>query len=529
MEKSKSARLASVLQSRRTPWILFAAYCLLTLLGALNHEVWLDEAQAWVILRDAPLADVPGILKVEGHPYLWYIILYPFVKLGFPVDYVSLISWAFMAAGAWVLLFKVELPVPVKTVILFSSGFLYFNSVMLRVYCIIPPILFLILWVYPKRRERAVLYGFLIALLANTHVFVCGIVAVLGILMVWELFREWKTSPKKENVQKLIGLFVAGAGVLAVIIPLLGSMQANGAVEHYNSQSLVDKIWYMLIYTPGEALMHSLCLANLKDPFWAIADIIAKVFLLLMLAALRHWRRAFAVELGFLSFYFITCGLIWTTLPNRAVIYTLSFAFALGLAQYEEPVFKEYTISPKITGNIKAHVERLLKADKASKKLYTVLLVALFAVTVPSGAILLFKDITGTYSGAKETAKYISENFEEDAVFVQMADGMPELVFYDPSIKVFSVDACGLTTYADWRYRFRHRESIEATLNAISEYEHVYLITYSDSKHSDPIYRSGGIPQYDYHNVIYIVEYSDKMVENYMESILKQNEQIKNN
>ncbi|MCM1168236.1 MAG: hypothetical protein NC401_19800, partial [Ruminococcus sp.] len=164
MTKSKS----------KTPllWGIFAAYSLLTLLGALNHEVWMDEAQAWVILRDAPLNELPRILKVEGHPPLWYLILYPFVKLGFPADYVSLISWFFMAAGALVLLFKVELPLPLKAVILASGGFLYFNSVMLRVYCLIPPLMFLILWIYPKRRERPVLYGLLIALLANTHIFI---------------------------------------------------------------------------------------------------------------------------------------------------------------------------------------------------------------------------------------------------------------------------------------------------------------------------------------------------------------------
>ncbi|MDE6732033.1 MAG: hypothetical protein K2J77_04070 [Oscillospiraceae bacterium] len=526
MEKTK--RLPSLLQSRGFSWALFAAYSLLTLLGALNHEVWLDEAQAWVILRDAPLSEIPHILKVEGHPYLWYIILYPFVKLGFPVDYVSLISWAFMAAGAWVLLFKVELPLPLKAVILFSSGFLFFNSVILRVYCLIPPILFLILWIYPKRREHAVLYGFLIALLTNTHVFICGIVAVLGIMMIRELFHEWKTASRKENVGKLIGLCVAGAGVLALVIPLLGSMQANGAVNHYNTEPLGAKIRNMLVFTPGEALIYSFFPANTNTPFWGVADFFAKVVFLLMLAALRHWRKAFAVELGFLAFYFITCGLIWTTLPNRAVIFTLSFAFALCLSQYETPVFKDYKITPKITGKIRALIERLIKADKKSKKLFTALLIVLFAITIPSGVSILYKDISGTFSGARQTARYIAENFEDDAVFVQLGDGMPDIVFYEPSIKIFSVDGCGLKTYADWEYRYRHKESIETTVNAISEYEHLYLISY-ESGLKDPIYRSDGLSQFDYHNVISIFEYNADAVESYMEGIIKLNEQKKNN
>lgn len=528
MEKIKSERLSSLLQSRRVPWIIFAAYSLLTLLGALNHEVWLDEAQAWVILRDAPLTELPQILKVEGHPFLWYIILYPFVKLGFPVDYVSLISWAFMAAGAWVLLFKVELPLPLKAVILFSSGFLFYNSVTLRVYCLIPPILFLILWIYPKRREYAVLYGLLIALLANTHIFICGIVGILGIFMIWELFSEWKKSPKKENIKKLLGLFVAGIGVLALIIPLMGSLQANGSTVFRISGLVGGTIKRTFGNTLSEVFISSISPSNTDSYFWNVAFMFAEVFFVLMLAALRHWRRAFAVELGFLLFYHITCGIIWTTIPGRAVIFTLSFAFVLCLSQYEKPVFKDYKISRQITGKIKSFIERLIKADKNSKKIYTVILTGFFAVTIPAGMSFLFKDVTGTFSGAKETVKYISENLEEDAVFVQLGNGMPEIVFYDPSVKIFSVDSCGLATYADWRYRHRHKESIETTIDALSKYEHLYIIGYDD-EFIDTFYKSGCIRQYDYHTMITIAEYKDSIVENYMESAIELNEQDKNN
>lgn len=526
MEKTK--RLTSILQSRGFPWALFAAYSLLTLFGALKHEVWLDEAQAWVILRDAPLSEIPHILKVEGHPYLWYIILYPFVKLGFPVDYVSLISWAFMAAGAWVLLFKVELPMPLKAVILFSSGFMFFNSIILRVYCLIPPILFLILWVYPKRRERAVLYGFLIALLTNTHIFICGIVAVLGILMIWELFAEWKKSPKKQNACKLVGLCVAGAGVLALVIPLMGSMQANGAVVSRTSSSLWPRIWNMLSSTVSDAFLYSLLPPNPESPLWDIAFAFVKIFVLVMLVALRHWRKAFAVELGFLAFYHITCGLIWVTIPARAAIFTLSFAFALCLAQYETPVFKDYKITPQITGKFRALAEGLLKADKNSKKVYSVIISIFFAVTIPTGFVFLFKDAAGTFSGGRQTARYIAENFEDDAVFVQPGDGMPDIVFYEPSVRIFSADSCGLETYADWAYRYRPRESVENTLNAISEYEHVYLISYENNI-GNPIFQSDGLPQYDYHNVILIAEYDRDAVERYLEGIIESNENKKNN
>lgn len=490
---------------------IFAVYAGVTLLGALHHEVWLDEAQAWVILRDTPFSGLPYRLHVEGHPPLWYLILYPFVKLGFPTDYVSVISWLFMVAGAWLLLFKVELPLPLKSVILASSGFLYVNSVMLRVYCLIPPLLFLILWAYPKRREHPALYGLLIALLANTHILVCGIVGMLGIFMLWDLFSEWKGSSKKENAWKLAGLAIAGAGVLILVLPLLGSFSSNQAVASSNTMpNMIGRLlWIMCGGMFDSVFLHSIGGADTRGSiFWSILLTFVELLFCGMIILLRHWKRAFAVLLGFLVFYCITCELLWNTLANRAVIFILAFAFVLCLLQYEEPVFKDYRISGQITGKIRSFVEWLVNVDKNAKKVYTGMLFILFALTIPSGVSMFCRDITGTFCGAKETVKYISENFGKDAVFVQLSSGMPEISIYGPDIRIFSVDACGFTTFTRWEYRFHTKENAETVLKNLSEYEELYFISYdSDYDKKNLLFTAEGMKIPCYYNTINIYKF----------------------
>ena len=492
-------------------WVILAAYSALTLLGALNHELWLDEAQAWVILRDAPLSELPGILNTEGHPPLWYAILYPFVKLGSPAEHVSLISWFIMALGAVVLMFKVKLPLPLKAVILASSGFLYLNSVMLRVYCLIPPLLFLILWIYPKRREHAVLYGLLIALLANTHVFICGIVGILGIYMIYDLFAEWKNSPKNENIGKLIGLAIAGVGVLILVIPLLGSIQANGATDM--SSGVVRNTFFE---TLDEVFAFSVFGNNQKlSIITFIFFLILKVAFLAMIAVLRHWRRAFAVEIGFVAIYYVACGMIWTTLANRAVIFILSLAFSFCLTQFEKPIFKEYKMGDRIGGAIRAFLTHLIEFDKKAAKVYLVILTAFFVITIPSGAVLLYRDITSAFSGAEETAEYITENLEDDAVLIDLNIGMPEISFYDPDIRIFSVYSCGFNSYACWKYANRPRETVETVLRTLSEYDDLYIIYYykgDDYQKSDTIFLAQGMREYDYHNSIAICKYNEEEI-----------------
>lgn len=509
-------------------WGIFSVYAVLTLFGALNHEVWLDEAQAWLILRDAPLSELPRILNVEGHPPLWYVILYPFVKLGFPTEYASLISWLIMAAGALVLLFKVELPLPLKAVTLFSSGFLYYNSVMLRVYSLIPPLLFLILWVYPNRRKRPVLYGLLIALLANTHLFVCGIVGMLGIFMLYELFSEWKNSPKKENIGKLFGLAVAGMGVLILVVPLIGSTSANGAFGIRAARASLNTFLTSFDKALGDAFYCTVL--PFKAENFALELLLStalKIVIVIMLAALRHWRKALAVELSFLVFYSVICGAFWTTLGNRAAVFWLSFAFALGLARYEEPVFKDYKLGEKITGKMRSLLERLIKADKKSGKIYAVFLFVCFAASIPLGAVFLVRDTFGEFSGSKQTAEYIAENLEEDAVIVHLGVGMPEISFYDPDIRIFSADSCDFTSYAKWEYSYRPAETAETLLETLSAYEHLYLVYYYYSDGADgTFYISDGVTTYeDYHTVIALCDYGEIAVEGYIERLKELNEE----
>lgn len=499
------------------PWAVLAVYSVLTFLGALNHEMWLDEAQAWVILRDAPLSELPHILHVEGHPPLWYAVLYPFVKLGFPAEYAPLISWLFMAAGAAVLLFKVELPQPLKFVMLASSGFLFYNSVMLRVYALIPLLMFLILWIYPKRREHGILYGLLVALLANTHVFVCGIVGMLGIFMLVDLFTQWKKSDKKENAGKLAGLAIAGAGVLLLIVPLIGSIEDNGASG--TTLSLTPRSIFLSVTTAfNDVFLHTV-----QPPFDGIAWVlILLISVCLMWAAvflLRHWRRALAVEICFMVFYCVTCGVLWMTNPNRVSVFWLSFVFSLGLAQYEDPVYRSGRLSEKFSSNMMKKMAELIgKADKNAGKAFAVIVSAFFAVSVPSGAAMLFRDIAGNFSSAKDAAEYIRENCEEDAVFVMLRCGLPELSIYDPDIGIYAVGSGELCSYVKWEYMYRPPRTAEEVIADLRQYEHLYIVHYSwqFDADEDVLFIGEGMTDFDEKNSLVIREYSDELIEEYL-------------
>jgi len=46
-------------------------YAFLVALGISRHEIWRDEAQAWLIVRDVgSLGELFHVLRYEGHPAL---------------------------------------------------------------------------------------------------------------------------------------------------------------------------------------------------------------------------------------------------------------------------------------------------------------------------------------------------------------------------------------------------------------------------------------------------------------------------
>ena len=52
-------------------------FFILSLIGILHHEIWLDEAQHFLIARDSKnLQELIGACRIEGHPVLWDILLF---------------------------------------------------------------------------------------------------------------------------------------------------------------------------------------------------------------------------------------------------------------------------------------------------------------------------------------------------------------------------------------------------------------------------------------------------------------------
>ena len=157
-------------QARRSPflYLAFAAYVVLSALVALHHETWFDEAQAWLLAREAgPLDLLVHYARYEGSPPLWHLLLMIPAKLGLPFATLKIIALAASALAVWLILFKSPFPLLFRLLLPFTFYLFFQYTIVARSYCLVMPLLALLALEYPGRREHPVRHVLLLVLLSQ--------------------------------------------------------------------------------------------------------------------------------------------------------------------------------------------------------------------------------------------------------------------------------------------------------------------------------------------------------------------------
>jgi hypothetical protein len=149
-------------------YLALGAYALLVALAIGRHEPWVDEAQSWLLARDASLAQLWGrLLHYEGTPGNWQTLLHALIRLGLPYPAYGYVSGFLALAAVYLLMRYAPLPLFGRILLPFTYYFCYQYAVIARSYAAIAPLLFAIAAIYPQARRRPVWISALLALLAG--------------------------------------------------------------------------------------------------------------------------------------------------------------------------------------------------------------------------------------------------------------------------------------------------------------------------------------------------------------------------
>ncbi len=165
-----SSNSGITLTVRPPPILIFisaAAYAIVVSLAISQHEPWADEAQAWLLARDATLTGLwVRLLHYEGSPGLWHSLLHALQWGGLPYSGLNIVSGLLGFFATCLTLWFAPLPLVVRLLLPFTYFLCYQYAVIARSYSLLPVVLVLCAVYFDKRGKGVFAFTAFLCLMA---------------------------------------------------------------------------------------------------------------------------------------------------------------------------------------------------------------------------------------------------------------------------------------------------------------------------------------------------------------------------
>jgi hypothetical protein len=376
--------------------LAFVLHVAITFWVAVHHEVWADEGDPWLLMRDADAATILRAASNGGVPLLFHVTLLPFARAGFPYFAQQFLNLLYVWGAVALLLRSRAFSTPVKVLFAFSYYPAFEFSVVPRPYGLQMLLTFAMAEGWRERRERPVRLGVIVALLANTSTLGLITAAVAGALLLWERI-PWRG---------LAIMVLGGLVAAAQLWPREGRQQVYTLVQ-------LDTVWFAL--------------ASMFFPDMRIEDAVGGAVVVLGIifyGISRNWKPV--VFLGtVLTALMLIYVFIWMGgLRHAGVLLVVALA-AIWIADAYGPYRRE----------------RLLMAALAVAFVYSI---------VPAYRCWV-AETKYAFSGSREVATYIRQTgLDEKAILVSHSLFWTSPLVYLPKAKIWYPARAGFGTYGTW-------------------------------------------------------------------------------
>lgn len=414
--------------------LLTILFAIITFNSVLHHEIWADEAQVWLLVKNLSVPELLKHLVNEGHPSFFYLLVMPFAKLNFSILAMQTISWLGTVLGAFMVLQFSPFNKFTKFSIITSAGFLYFFPVIARNYSILPFLVTLAAYLYAKNKEKPVLYAIVLALIANTHVIMFGFVFALACIFLYDnVIKQWKELEPEKKKENLISFSIIVLGLFALIMQLYGTFGSNSAIV-FSFERLTFNISYVLRQFFLNMVDYTVVRTHAIYGMTLYGSILLAALTIFSLVALFITNKR--------AFWAASCGIFFQfviyILSYRSYIYPTRIACAYLILLF---CFWITIINPDFEGKFKF----------LNKKFLNIILALMFFLTFLNGVRFTLMDLMNNYSCAKVTASFIEKNIPQNARIITTNDPFSlGLYYYLPQNRLWSIMQRKYIKYVVW-------------------------------------------------------------------------------
>ncbi len=422
--------------------LIFLAFVILTLLGILNHAMWRDELNVWMITRDShSWGELWEHIRYEGHPVLWYVCLYLLRPLTDNPIAMQLVHWLIAIAIAALILRFAPFSRLQKALLVFGYYPFYEYCLISRNYALGFLCLVLFCIAFSTRRRTYIPLSFILVLLANTNAFAMFLaVSLLGMLAL-----EYCTDAKQRQlfVQKRGDLLLSSAIALTGLGASLGMLIPPPDANLAGGRDLTLTLEWNRLYQAMTAIWRAYI------PILKPADRDSFPFAILSLGL---WG---GISLALLRKPLI---LVLNTIGTLLIVSFCYFKF-LGVERHHGHLFlllfaclwlsTRYPSHPQEKGWIAASADPLKglrrgfsQAASACRANLNTFFTVVLVIHLVTGLVAFGRDLVLPYSASWETAQYIQAQNLDDELIVGSRDyavspiaGYLNRKFYYPEIQ----------------------------------------------------------------------------------------------
>lgn len=403
--------------------LLIICFAVITLIGILNHAMWRDEINGWLIARDSiSWENFLYNVNYEGHPILWYICLWILNQLTPNPMAMQIFHW--LIAIGCLTLFVLYSPFNKQQKLLFSLGYLPFYEYTLisRNYSLGILAIFGFCTYFDTRHKSYIPLAFILAFMANTNAYCLIISMALALTLVFDYLTQNNFQSKvKLKTQNIIAASVIfSLGIVLAIIMLLPPSDSTlqGGVSQWFfefnwmrfNQSLT-RIWrsYVLVLIPSDSKPLDLAIFAVLS-----LGLLGFVSILLIRKSIALFFYLVS-SLGFLTFTYLKFLGSQRHYGHLYIILIVS----LWLENYcydSKSLINLFRYLPKKLYKLSLS---LLKFGTNHKSSF--LMIILFFQLI-AGIVAFSRDLLIPYSASRATANFIQEKHFESMIIVGSED-----------------------------------------------------------------------------------------------------------
>jgi hypothetical protein len=385
-------------------------FFLIGLPAILNHAMWRDELNVWLIVRDSQsLSELFHNINYEGHPFVWYICLSILVKI--TTNPVIMQIFHLCLATVSVYLFTRYSPFNYLQKFLYCLGYIPFYEYLLisRNYAI--GLLFCLLFctIYSSRKQSYFKIAIILFFLANSNAYCLLLAIAFSITLALEyIFQKplhqtllaKKTDVIFSGIIAFVGIIIS----LLQMIPPQDSTLAGGLsgvtlnFDFHHLAKTLTRIWnsYIIILVPGESQKLSLIL-------FAIISLVFIGFFAIFF--LKKPIIFFLYTFGTIEILGFTYVKFVGAPRHYGHLYTLLIV-CLWLASYYSTSSLLLKIFPR---NLLTYI---LQSIKFTKPYHTTIIMLILYAQMIGGLVAFSRDMIVPFSASREIASYLKTEYK---------------------------------------------------------------------------------------------------------------------